>query len=60
MKRRTDAELIGQAKALHNQIFFEDVYATHDLLEYDALCAELEQRGYEAVETLSFVKREEP
>jgi hypothetical protein len=59
LKTWTAPELKKRAVALHSAIYQSECFASHDLLEYDAVKAELESRGYECIETGSFsiVKR---
>jgi hypothetical protein len=51
-----DRALIVQAKSQHHGIFTEDCFSTHDLMEYDAILAELARRGFEQATELEFVK----
>ena len=59
MSTETDEELIQQAKGLHQAIQMDDCCAAHDLLEFEAVSAELIKRGYQLVEGLEVVKADE-
>ena len=58
MKNESDTDLIKRAKALHWEIFVEEVWSTHGLLEYEAVCRELENRGYRLAQSLEAIKEE--
>ncbi|HRZ18921.1 MAG TPA: hypothetical protein P5136_02600 [Methanofastidiosum sp.] len=60
-KTYTDKELIRLAKNLYGAIYDFECFASHDLREYEWVCAELEKRGYEITEskTISIEKIEE-
>ena len=55
---KTDDELILRAKALHWAIFVNEVWTTHEILEYDAVCHELESRGYRLAPSLEVIHEE--
>ena len=51
MKKKTDTELMAQAKELFSSIYEVDCFGIKDLVRYELVCRELERRGYEVDET---------
>jgi hypothetical protein len=47
----TTQKLKKTAESLHSSIYQSECFSSHDLLEYEAVSAELERRGYEIHET---------
>ncbi|MDD5510815.1 MAG: hypothetical protein PHI12_08395 [Dehalococcoidales bacterium] len=58
-KGKSDQDLIQEATGLDQMINVVECFGTHDLLRFDAVRGELERRGYEAVQSISFRKRDE-
>jgi len=56
---KKDKELIELAKSLHQSIQVSKVFNSEDAIVFDAVCSELERRGYAMVESIDFVKQEE-
>ena len=53
LQKKSVKELQDWARGLCDGIFNVECYGTHDLLEYEAILAELERRGIEAREVKS-------
>jgi len=51
-----DEKLIRQAKSLYIDIFVIECFATHDLLEFEAIEDEIEKRGYSISQRLVIKK----
>ena len=56
MKEKPTGTLMRRALALHRSLYVEECFHAQDLLEYEALLAELEQRGYVSVPAMKFAK----
>jgi hypothetical protein len=51
----TTQKLKKEAAGLHGIIYQLETFATHDLLDYEAVVAELERRGYDVSENKTLV-----
>jgi len=58
-EEKSDQELMETLLGLHSAIYNYDCSSSYDLLLYDFLRRELEERGYRIMETLLFEKEEE-
>jgi len=58
LAKKTDEELIREAKATHSAIYVTECYGMSDMLFLELLIGELEKRGYymKEVFTINFVK----
>ena len=52
-------ELIKEAYGLYDVIYVADCYGTRDMLNFGAVCEELERRGFVLKEKSSFIIEEE-
>lgn len=55
----SDEKLIEYAEGLHQTCFVVECFGTKDLIRYDAAVTELDRRGYDAVQSIAFRKRED-
>ncbi len=55
-KDKKDKELIKEAMSLNNIISLGS-YASHDVVELDAIEQELDLRGYEKTEQVTYIKK---
>ena len=56
MSEKPTGTLMRRTLALHQSLYVDECFHAQDLLEYEALLNELEQRGYVSVPALKFAK----